>query len=163
MRPILLTLAFVSLLGACSPSGTPQLEGMPDVGVPAQHVNTEIRLWAPEELNSFKVNEPIWLAVEVVGKEDVVFPRDYGNRMFRYADGDWGEVENVPTDWGEGDFLLSPSNGDPMEWGGPRVFPWFESVDDPILLRILVVGSRYRGGVATDEKVGAFVDVALHQ
>jgi hypothetical protein len=163
MRPLLACLTLVSLLGACSPAGAPQFDGTPDIGVPAGNVNTELRLWAPEELNTFKVNEPISLSVEVTGTEQVVFPRDYGNRMFRNVSGDWVEVENVPTDWGEGSFLLSPSKGDPMAWGSPRVFPWFGDTDSPVLLRVFVVGNRYSDGAASSDKVGAFVDVTLYK
>jgi hypothetical protein len=137
------------------------LDGMPDIGVPTDKLNADLRLWAPSEINDYKINEPISLAVEVVGREQVIFARDYGNRMFRYMDGDWLEVENVPTNWGEGQFLLSPSNGDPLEWGDTGVFPWFEGVDGPIRLRIIVVGHTYRDGAPTQEKVGAYVDVTL--
>jgi hypothetical protein len=134
---------------------------MPDIGVPTDQLNADLRLWAPSEINDYKINEPVWLAVEVVGKEKVIFARDYGNRMFRYMDGEWVEVKNVPTDWGEGQFLLSPSNGDPLKWGDTSIFPSLEGADGPIQLRIFIVGNTYRDGAPTQEKVGAYVDVTL--
>jgi hypothetical protein len=149
------------LSASCSTGVVAPPDVMQDVGVPPEALNTDIRVWAPEGLSLFKINEPLGLAVEVTGTEDVIFPRDYGNRMFVFSDGEWAEVENVPTDWGEGAFLVSPSHGDPKEWASTRVFPWFEEIDDPIILRVFVVGNRYRQGVSTDEKVGAFVDVEL--
>ena len=134
---------------------------MPDVGVPPESLNTDVRLWAPEGLNTFKINEAIGLAVEVVGSEQVIFPRDFGNRMFLNEGGEWVEVENIPTDWGEGYFVLSPSRGDPKEWADTRVFPWFKELDRLVLLRVFVIGQVYRQGAATEDRVGAYVDVIL--
>lgn len=144
---------------AQAPGISPQT--MPDVGVPSDSLNAQIHLWAPQELNSFKINEPINLAVEITGNSDVIFDRDYGNRMFRNAEGTWTEVQNVPTEWGEGSFLLSPSEGDPQRWGTTQVYPWLEGDADSIQLRIFVVGRVIRDGEATDEKVTGFVDVML--
>jgi hypothetical protein len=120
---------------------------VPDVGVPLQNLNSDVRVWVPEGLNTFTINEPIGLAIEVVGPDEVIFPRDYGNRMFTYSAGKWVEVENVPTDWGEGSFLVSPSNGEAMEWAATEVFPWFDEMQRSILLRVFVTGNRYRGSV----------------
>lgn len=124
-------------------------------------MNTDIRVWAPDGLNTFNINEPVGLAIEVIGSDQVIFARDFGSRIFRYSDGEWVEVENVPTEWGEGSFLVSPSHGDPMEWAGTEVYPWFDEAVSKARLRVVVQGWRYRDGAPTDERVGAFVDIEL--
>jgi len=156
----LLAAALVVATSACTKASVPTAEGMPDIGLPAEALNTQIRVWSPDG-KVLKINMPISLAVQVVGSEEVIFPRDFGNRMFRYTDEGWVEVENVPTDWGEGFFLLSPSNGGPGDWTSTRVFPWFEQTDEPILLRVFVEGKVYRQDEMTDDPVGGYVDVTL--
>ena len=164
MKPLFFLASALAIIGAGCSTGTAATPvGMPEVGLPTEAIDAQIRVWAPEGLNTFKINQPIGLAVEVLGSEQVIFARDFGNRMFQYANEEWREVENVPTDWGEGSFLLSPSNGDPMEWQETEVFPWFGETDSPILLRLFVIGHVYRQGATTDDAVGAYVDVILRK
>lgn len=157
----LLLFAVAVGLSGCSRTVAPTPEGMPDVGLEADALNAQVHVWAPAEVNTFKVNEPIALAVEVIGDDQIAFQRDFGNRTFQYMNREWSEVQYVPTDWGQGIFLLAPSNGDPRAWGSTEVFPWFDEPPSEVYLRIFVVGLIYRNGEVTDSKAGAFVDVIL--
>lgn len=158
---ILTTACTLLSVAGCSVGGIPLSAPMPDTGVPSVSLNTDIRVWTPEGLNSYRINEPIGLAIEVVGSDQVVFTRDFGNRIFQYVDEDWVELESVPTEWGEGMLVVSPSDGDPMAWAATEVFPWFDEPVGRVLLRVFVQGTRYRDGAPTDENVGAYVDIEL--
>lgn len=159
VRPVLL-LATLVLVAACAGEQPPT--GMPPVDIPLEVLNTEVRVFYLEGWNTFRIDDPVALSVEVVGDEQVIFPPDFGVRMFLYSEGMWVEIEGVPTEYRGGSFVLSPSHGDPFEVGDTSVFPIVPDKGTPALLRVFVTGHVYRDGKATDERVGAFVDLTLN-
>lgn len=141
----------------------PELENMPEVGIPPENLNTKVRVIAPRGLNTYKINAPIQLVIYVMGDEAIIFSPDFGVKIFLYKDGEWTEVvETVPITYLHGDTILPPSQGNSFLSGSARAFPLFPGADHPVLLRIFVLGHVYRDATATDEKVGAYVDVILH-
>lgn len=159
--PILGVLFALTLTTACVLQL--DLENVPDVDIPVEDLNSQVSVFAPKGWNTFKVNEPIELEIYVTGSEKVIFPPDFGVKTFLYDNGEWIEVvETVPITYPPGDVILPPSNGNPFMAGGARSFPILLDASDPTLLRIFVFGYIYRDGKATDEKVGAYVDVILH-
>lgn len=151
--------ASFALLASCRAEAQPV--GMPSVDIPADALNEQIRLSAPAGWNTFKVDSPVGLLVEVTGTETIIFPPDFGIQPFRYSDGEWVEVEQVPTTYVHGDVIVPPSGGNPLVTGTARTFPILPDTDKPVLLRIFVFGHMYRDGTATDDKVGAYIDVLL--
>jgi hypothetical protein len=133
---------------------------MPDVGFPAEEMNKQIRLQAPQGWNNFKIGDLVMLAVEVTGSSEVEFPMDYGARMFIKENGKWIEVEDFTT-YQEGHLYLSPAKGDPFKIGGAGVRPILPEKDHPITLRIILIGNIYENNQITDEKVAAYIDVQL--
>ncbi len=154
-----LAAACLILAASCAPRAQPV--GMPPIDFPVEALNEQVRLAAPAGWNSFEVNSPVGLVVEVVGPEAVIFPPDYGIRAFRYDGEEWVEVEQVPTTYAHGDVIVPPSGGDPLVTGATEIFPILPDTDKPLLLRIFVFGRVYREGEATDEEVGAYLDVVL--
>lgn len=136
-------------------------KGMPDVGIPEEALNRRIRLLAPEGLNTFKTNSRIRLVVEVIGSEGIFFPADYGITPFRYDDGEWVQVDEVPTTYARGDGVLPPSQGNILLTGTASTVPILPETDRPVLLRVFVFGRVFRNGMVTDEVEGAYIDVVL--
>ena len=150
----------VVILGLAACAQLPAEPGGPDVDIAQDALNTAIRVYAPEGWNTFRVNNSVGLAIDVVGLAEIAFPADYGVRIFEYVGGEWREVAHVPEDSAVG-FVLPPSEGDPLKFGATSVFPILPDADSPVALRIYIVGHVHRAGQVTDQKVGAFVDVTL--
>jgi hypothetical protein len=159
IRKCLLLATLLSYLVACA--GLERPVGTPPVDVPAEALNTDIRVFALDGWNTFRIDDPLTLSVEVMGDDEIVFPPDFGVKMFLYDAGDWVEIEGVATEYSGGAFVLSPSNGNPLLVGDTTVFPILPDPDKPATLRIFVTGHFYRHGKATDERVGAYVDLVL--
>lgn len=155
--PSLLALALLTV-SACS-YRSPAPPG-PDIGIAPNALNTEIRVYAPEGWNTFKVDDSVGLAIEVVGPGEVLFRSDYGVEVYEYTEGEWREVPKVPGESGD-DLVLGPSGGDPLGFGATSVFPVLPDTSDPVMLRIFVRGVLVVEGQATGDEVGAFVDVTL--
>lgn len=159
--PILTVLCLLMLTTACVLQ--PDVENVPDVDIPVDELNSQVSVFAPKGWNTFKINDPIELEIYVTGNEKIIFPPDFGIKTFLYDNGEWIEVvETVPITYPPGDVILPPSNGNPFMTGVARSFPILSDASEPTLLRIFVFGHIYRDGKATDEKVGAYVDVILH-
>ena len=158
---MLVMLFMLALPSACVPQ--PDGEDMPEIGIPVESLNSQVNAFAPKGWNTFKVGDPITLEIYVIGNEEIIFPPDFGIRTFLYRDGNWTEVvESVPVAYSHGDVILSPYRGNLFVSGTAVAFPILQNANDLMLLRIFVSGHIYRNGKATDEKVGAYVDVILH-
>lgn len=156
-RPIWIAPMMGLVLLACGPQSP---AGMPDVGVASEALNSEIRVFTPEG-KTFKRNERISLTIDVVGTRQVVFAPDFGQRMFLYQNGDWVEVADLPTEYAGGPYILSPSHGDPFMWGDTSVYPMLPEMEEPVWLRIFVLGRVLKYGEPSDEVVGGYVDVLV--
>jgi len=154
-----LTVAPLLFLTSCLALSAPK--GMPDVGVPEEALNRKIRLLAPEGLNTFEINSSIAVVVEVVGSEDILFPPDYGITLFRYDDGEWAQVQEVPATYTHGDVILPPSQGNILLTGTAVTTPILPETDKVVLVRVFVFGRVMREGVVTDDVEGAYIDVVL--
>ncbi len=154
-----LTVALLLFLTSCLALSAPK--GMPDVEVPEEALNRKIRLLTPEGLNTFEINSRISVVVEVVGSQAILFPPDYGITLFRYDDGEWAQVQEVPATYAHGDVVLPPSQGNVLLTGIASAFPVLSQTDKPVLLRVFGFGRVMREGVVTDEVEGAYIDVVL--
>ena len=158
IKKIFLLVVTIQILSACffiNPAG------MPPVDVPSDELNTEFRVFVEDELNRLRINQRIWLAINVIGENQIIFPPDFAIEMFQYTDGEWQPVKDVPTEYAGGDCILYPSAGDPLLWGSTSVFPLVTDMEEPVLLRIFVFGHAYQDGKAIDDKFGSYVDVTL--
>lgn len=163
MKRLLISIVWFvfALISACI--SWPDLENMPEIDIPAENLNVQVQVFAPKGWNTFKSNDPIELEIYVIGSEEIIFPPDFGVKTFLYDNGSWVEViETVPTTYSHGDVVLQPYNGNPFFAGAARAFPILPGANNPTLLRIFVFGNLYYNGEATNEKVGAYVDVILH-
>lgn len=150
------------LVQSCIGGQSQAPSGMPDVGIPAEEMNSSIQVIAPNGWNTYKINDRVVLEVEVISTEQVIFPPDFGARVFVIVDDEWAEVSLLPPSRPrQGQFLLSPSYGDPFERGEAMVYPILEQSDRPVLMRVFVIGSIYQDGQITDRRVAAYTDLTL--
>lgn len=154
------TILTLILLSACVLQ--PDIENVPDVGIPIQELNSQVIAFAPKGWNTFKIDDPIMLEVYVKGEKSVIFPPDFGIRVFLYHDGRWIEViEKIPVIYPYENVILSPASGTSFPTGAVMIYPKLPEANRPILLRIFVFGHTYSRGKTTDQQVAAYVDVVL--
>jgi hypothetical protein len=149
---------FMILVSGCNQAS--KLPQTPDLGIPANEFNSRVRLIAPYGLNNFKINDSVNLSVEVISNDQIMFRTDYGARIFELQDHAWVEVPNLTT-YPEGYYLLFPSKGDPFKQGVASVFPVLKDQNQPVRLRIVIIGNIYREGQMTDEQTAGYIDVVL--
>jgi hypothetical protein len=131
-------------------------EEFPDLPIPVEELNTQVSVFAPSGANTFQINDDIFVAVKVIGEDTLIFPPDFGAVVYRYEDKEWTKVEGIPVTYRHGDWIIPPGL-DGSDWVSPKPLKFSHTV----LLRIFVFGHVYRDGKATDEMVGAYVDVVL--
>jgi hypothetical protein len=157
LLPYLVILAVFSLYG-CRQQSTSI--AMPDIGIPEAEMNKHFHLEVPDGWNTFKTGEVISINVDVIGDDWIIFPTDLGAIIFILDDGKWIEVANFMT-YPEGQFLVSPSHGDPFKQEATAVSPILPDKKQPVTVRIVLWGHIYRDGQPTDERVASYVDVHL--
>jgi hypothetical protein len=158
IRLIILLIALNSLLVACK--APLPVSDMPEIGIPEEEFNTKVRLSAPAGWNTFKTDDEIVLTVEVVSTNPVIFPNDYGARLFLWNNGQWLEIDDEMIN-PEGEIIVSPANNDPRKLGAAGVYPVLPDPNKPAWVRIILIGNVYRNNEATDERVAAYIDVHL--
>lgn len=133
---------------------------MPEIGIPANEMNTKIRISAPEGWNTYKTNDDISLDIKIISEEEIAFPSNYGARLFTRRNHEWIEIANL-THYPEGIFLLVPYDNKPFNIGATSVFPILSDPSEPITIRIILVGNVFKDGQVTDEVTAGYVDVDL--
>lgn len=153
-------ITILMLLAACKI--TPNDE-IPDVGVSSEEMNKEFQLSVPFSLNKFKIGGEVFLEVKVISTNQVAFERDFGARLFILENDQWIEIPNLMRyDYLESDiFVYMPYADDSFNLGATVVVPKLPDTKQATTVRIILVGSIYRDGQATIEKVASFVDVYL--
>lgn len=142
----------------------PEQQGMPDIGIPVQDLNTQIRVYAHKGLNTFKENGCFALIIDVIGEETIIFPPDFGEKVFAYENGQWLQIGDFPVEYRGGSSIIPPSKGDPLAMETTIVCPRLPDYllsHRRVLLRVFIFGHIYRDGKPTDEKVGGYADVIL--
>jgi len=139
------------------------MDEMPDVSVPSEELNKEFQLSVPVALNTFKIGGEVFLEVKVISTNQVAFERDFGARLFILENDQWIEIPNsMGYDYLESDrFVYMPYADDPFNLGATVVVPKLPDTKQATRVRIILVGSIYRDGQATNEKVASYIDVYL--
>ena len=129
----------------------------------AQDLNTQIDLSLPEVGNDFKFGSPILVNLENATRDTVIFPPDYGVVLAVYdeEEGEWGTIENL-TEYATTTVRhLAPVGKNSTGQITFSVLPDMQAYNQPVIIRILVVGALDQADAATAEPVGAILDVTL--
>jgi len=159
-KSIWLTMFLLSISGCKNKPVIPE-ELLSTLGIPASEINTRLRLTAPDSLNTHKPEDIITLTVEAISDDQVIFPNDFGARMFIYESSKWIEVKNFMGYPPGGTFLLSKT-ADPFHRQLlASVSPILSDPGKATTVRIFLIGNIYRNGKATDEKTSGYIDFNL--
>jgi hypothetical protein len=137
-----------------------KIASMPDLGIPDEEMNRRIRLEVPDGWNTFKIGDGVALNVDNISTEPVSFQYDFGAKIFVLQDKKWVEIPNLMK-YPEGDLLLYPSQGGPFMQGEADVDPILSDTNQPVTIRIVLIGNIYRDGQITNDQTAAFIDVDL--
>lgn len=160
-RIVLWLLIISNLTFGCSKKPSTSEVDMPDIGIPLNELNTKVRLAAPRGWNTFKIGHIIAINVDVISSEQVEFTFDYGARIFIWKDNQWSEVPNS-MGYPEGDIILPITGNGPFTSGSTSVVPVISNVNEPVTVRIFVIGYIYKNGQITDKRTGAYIDVKVY-
>ena len=149
----------------------------PDVGVPQEYMNTHIKLTAPYGTNSFHLNDPISIFMETQLDKAIIFPNDLGMRVFLRSDESWIELQEIPTINSDGTMNETDIGLVPTFYSeGPQYlfpkgvmpdtivaepYPFFPKTIKSAYVRIVFVGHIYENRQATEQTVGAYIDISL--
>jgi len=160
LASVLLAFVFV----ACSSSHGKQGSSstIPDIGIVEDNLNQKIRILAPEGWNEFNTKKPIFLSVDAISQEIIIFNPNH-TKIFIYSDMSWVEISNKMT-YEPPDFTysLDPHEEDFLNrFGDTAVFPDLPDPNKPATVRIFVFGYINKDGVKTDQMVASYIDINL--
>jgi len=144
---------FLAFLSSC---GSGKFESPVDFD--NAYMNNQIKIFAPQEFNSFSITDAIIFEVEYHSNSEIIFPNNYNVKIFKQSNNQWGELKEKPAlRLSEDDIVFSATTD------GIQIFAVEPDLDDytrDSKLRFYIFGD-----MKTDEgitKVSAYVDVVLH-
>ncbi len=149
-------LLFVILLTGCS-KPQPAAELLPNINLPSDKINTFIKLRdTPELANSYKNNDTLDLQLINVSNQTIVFPDNFGLKVFIEDKGNWSEIQN--NFYNAGATFTLPT--EKLYPGGlfPTVMPNIPGLSSPTTIRVIAVGHVENND---SEQVGAYLDVVI--
>jgi hypothetical protein len=132
-------------------------ESLPGIDIPLSDYNTKIKLVLyPGESTPVKNGYPAGLIIVNMSDDRLIFPPDFGVKIFEKRDEGWPLVENNMS-YGEGDYLMETNRINPAGLS-LDIIPFLQEIKSPVEIRIVVVG-HVEG--KPSEKVGAFIDLPV--
>ena len=141
------------IFASCKPSQD-NFESLPGINIAADKINTSIKLIDPPEfLNSHKNGEALSFQIINLSNTTIVFPENYGVKLFANLNGEWTEVSNNSYNGGS-TFYLPIKEAYPL---GLVVgtLPYIPDLTAPISIRAIIIGQK------ENEQVGAYIDVMI--
>ena len=164
----IIVLSLLISLAACSNKASKQKENLFTKLLPIStgDMNDEIKLSLPGLERGFykpKIGEFITLVLNNQSNKTIVFPADYGLKMYLYNDEDqeWIEVKNLEKYSPEENKQVSPIDEGSLSQLLVSALPGLDKTSNPIDLRVMVIGTIYKDGTPTDKQVGAYTDITL--
>jgi hypothetical protein len=127
-------------------------------------MNTVIRFWDPARSGgNFKIGKSIDLVLENFSPNKIVFPSDYGFKIYSYDENqkEWLEIQNEAIYFPTGNSQISPKGKDMPGVIAIGLAPALQPSEKPVNIRVVVIGTVYRDELPTSEEVGAYVDLEL--
>ena len=159
---ILFLLLVLANITSCSPKALQSKEAAFSRIVPLSEMNTRLKFMALDSSEKpYKIGSSIELALENTSSNRVIFPSDYGIKIFTYQNGKWISINNLTKYIPEGNTQVSPKGPDNPGIIGVGFFPDLSNDGRPIELRVVVIGDVYEGENPTGEKASAYIDITL--
>ena len=154
---ILILLAIVS----CSKMNNSNIDDDFKQFISYEDVNSKIKFTMPDGLgNEYKIGGFVSLWLTNHTNNLIIFPPEYGLKLFIYNNGEWIQVENnmIYHPHEERHLLPKDQNG----FLKINCVPIIRNHSEPVLLRVLVVGSVQDKISGDSERVAAYYDVKLY-
>lgn len=134
--------------------------------VPLDEMNQKIRFFIIKDdgQDKFRIGDSATLGLENKSRDRVVFPSDYGIRIYTYEQNiaKWTEVRNKDNYFPPGNTQISPKGTDTPGIIVVTFFPDIPMTWEAVELRVVIIGTVYEDNIPTDEEVGAYIDITLH-
>ncbi len=145
----------VIVLTACSTS-----EKKDPLSFDSRYLNQQIKISPFDYVNTFTTKGPLRLHLEYNSSNKIVFPNNYGLRIFEETKDDWQEIKEKPTvRIPSGDIILSPEV-DITAVDTVGLFPELTNFNKSTKLCIYVIGQMMDNGEA--KSVAAYTNVVLY-
>jgi hypothetical protein len=152
-----LLLVALLIFTSCSNTAQDSSETLPGINIPADRFNTAIKLVdAPESLNSHKNGETLSLRIMNLSNATIVFPENYGIKLFTKKDEKWIEFPNNFYNAG-GSFQLPTQASAPLGLIAGTM-PYQADLASSITIRVVIIGQKAN----ETEQVGAYIDVIIN-
>jgi hypothetical protein len=154
---VLVILWIMLMIGSCTSDNQSPLLVAPGIDVKEKNWNTAFRLRDdPAFANTHKNGETLFLRVENLSKETIIFPDDFGVKLFITDDQEWIGVQN--------NVYYTGPNYLPVKSEYPlglviNVLPYVPNLASPRSIRVIVVGYAQDNN---KEILGAYLDVPLN-
>ncbi len=129
------------------------------IPIEEEYVNQQILIRAPAYVNKFNTRDAVILELKYNSTNEIVFPNDYGLRIFEKTADGWTEIKEIPTEtFPPDDIILSPLKEMPAVQT-VMFFPNLPDLGRKYSLRIYVIGQMNSNGKKIE--IAAFVDIVL--
>jgi hypothetical protein len=152
-RAVIAFIVASAILGSCASA-----EKLPGVDVPIRDMNTQLSLSLPAGSENLKKDDPIPLVAQDLSEEPIVFPQDYGIKVFARQDQKWIPVENN-FHYPAGDVELLPAKQQAFGGMGIVLDPVISQAA-PVVIRVVVVGHLQHNN-QVGLSVAAYLDITL--
>lgn len=153
------------LLLACSPDRLPKKEHnlLELLQIPAENMNVLAELTLPDSGNSYQFGDPILLSLVNKSRNALIFPADYGIRLFvnDAESKDWTELDNLTEYAHTGERHIQPISKDNTGEVMFSVYPDTEALSQSVVVRVVVLGSTAPSGEIASEPVGAYIEFTI--
>lgn len=164
----IIVLSLLISLAACSNKVSKQKEDafLKLIPIPMGDMNDEVKLSLPGLERGFykpKIGEFITLELNNQSNKVIVFPADYGLKMYLYNNEDqtWIIVKNLEKYSPEENKQISPLGEGSLSQLLVSALPGLDKTLNPIDMRVVVIGTIYKDGTPTDKQVGAYTDITI--
>jgi hypothetical protein len=132
--------------------------------IPIANINSSIKLEVSQENTvRLKIGSDFALSVVNHGDKPVLFSYDWGTKLFTYspADAKWVLVENQGEYGVKTDIVLDDKEHGPNWQGILYVWPNLPKGQQPVTVRVVVVGKLQSNNPSPKDDVAAYIDVTL--
>jgi hypothetical protein len=154
------------LTSCTSRTGTPPMVQLPNgtvIAMPDQKNNELVRIVAPLGWNTFKITDPVALAIRNLSDDNIIFQPDYSMMLFIKQSETWIPVRNTAIYTDTNQIILEPesSNDTPNE---KEIFfnpDLNENEGRKVLLRVVIRGTIVKQG--KEDEIIVYADVSLEK
>lgn len=153
---------------SCQASGKIQREEAFTELFPVVSLNQSLRLDIPILLQDnkpleFSIGDSVELDLINLSDTVIQFPVGFGLEIYTFNNqaNRWDSVENAVEYKSNAEYILLDSKDTPTFFRGVGLHPVLSLQNDPIVIRVVVIGEVLRNGEPSGEQVGAYVDVTM--